>query len=49
MIAAIGSEHVLDSGYAYVGFVMVGVTIMFCTSLLVENIPKNRKYPVTWC
>ncbi len=49
LIAVIGSTKIHNLGYIYVvipaGF---GAVIMLIVALLVNNIPKNRKYPDFW-
>jgi CBS-domain-containing membrane protein len=49
LIAVIGSERIHDLGYLYAiipaGF---GAVIMLIIALLVNNIPKNRRYPEFW-
>ena len=49
LIAVIGSEKIHNLGYLYAiipaGF---GATIMLVVALLVNNIPKNRRYPEFW-
>lgn len=49
LIAAIGSMKIHNLGYLYVIIPAgVGATIMLAVALLVNNIPKNRKYPESW-
>ncbi len=49
LIAVIGSSKIHALGYLYVILpVGAGATIMLVVALLVNNIPKNRKYPETW-
>ncbi len=49
LIAVIGSIKIHALGYLYVIIpVGVGVTIMLAVALLINNIPKNRKYPEFW-
>jgi len=49
LIAVIGSNKIHSLGYLYVfipaGF---GAVIMFVVALLVNNIPKSRRYPDFW-
>jgi len=49
LIAVIGSSKIHSLGYLYafipVGF---GAVIMLAVALLVNNIPKNRRYPEFW-
>jgi CBS-domain-containing membrane protein len=49
LIAVIGSEKIHSLGYLYaiipVGF---GAIIMLAVALLVNNIPKTRRYPEFW-
>ncbi len=49
LIAVIGSSKIHALGYLYVILpVGAGATIMLVVALLVNNIPKNRKYPEFW-
>ncbi len=49
LIAVIGSSKLHALGYLYVILpVGAGAIIMLVVALLVNNIPKNRKYPETW-
>ncbi len=49
LIAVIGSSKVHSLGYLYpVIPVGVGAGIMLAVALLVNNIPKNRRYPKFW-
>ncbi len=49
LIAVIGSNKIHDLGFLYVVVpVGVGVIIMLIVALLVNNIPKNRRYPEYW-
>lgn len=49
LIAVIGSDKVHSLGYLYaVVPVGVGAVIMLVVALLVNNIPKNRRYPDFW-
>ena len=49
LIAVIGSQKVHDLGFLYVIIpVGLGACLMLIIALLVNNIPKNRRYPVFW-
>ncbi len=49
LIAVIGSNKIHDLGFLYaVVPVGVGVIIMLLVALIVNNIPKNRRYPEYW-
>ena len=49
LIAVIGSDRIHDLGYLYVAIpVGLGAAIMLVVALLVNNIPKNRRYPEFW-
>lgn len=49
LIAVIGSEKIHSLGYLYAVMpVGLGVAIMLIVALLVNNIPKNRRYPEFW-
>ncbi len=49
LIAVIGSEKIHSLGYLYTLVpVGLGATIMLAVALLVNNIPKNRRYPDFW-
>ncbi len=49
LIAVIGSTKIHDLGFLYVVVpVGVGVIIMLIVALIVNNIPKNRRYPEYW-
>ncbi len=49
LIAVIGSEKIHDLGYLYaVVPVGAGALIMLIVALLVNNIPKSRRYPEFW-
>lgn len=49
LIAVIGSQKVHALGYQYVIIpVGLGAVIMLIVALLVNNIPKNRRYPEFW-
>lgn len=49
LIAVIGSPKIHELGYLYVIVpVGLGALIMLVIALLVNNIPKNRNYPVFW-
>jgi CBS-domain-containing membrane protein len=49
LIAVIGSEKIHNLGYFY-AFIPVGggALIMLIVALLVNNIPKSRRYPEFW-
>ena len=49
LIAVIGSDNIHSLGYSYV-FVPVGMgaCILLCTAIVINNIPKNRNYPLYW-
>ncbi|MCP3891370.1 MAG: HPP family protein [Desulfobulbaceae bacterium] len=49
LIAVIGSTKIHNLGYLYVLLpVGVGAIIMLVIALLINNIPKNRRYPEFW-
>lgn len=49
LIAVIGSQKIHDLGYLYVLMPAgVGPLIMLAVALLVNNLPKNRRYPEFW-
>ena len=49
LIAVIGSDKIHALGYMYViAPVALGALIMLVVSLLVNNIPRDRRYPVFW-
>ncbi len=49
LIAVIGSAKIHSLGYLYVVIpVGAGATIMLAVALLINNIPKSRKYPESW-
>lgn len=49
LIAVIGSAKIHALGYLYVLIpVGAGAAIMLVIALLVNNIPRNRRYPETW-
>jgi len=49
LIAVIGSQKIHDLGYLYVIVPAgLGAIIMLVVALLVNNIPKNRRYPEFW-
>ena len=49
LIAVIGSQKIHNLGYLYVLVpVGLGAAIMLLVALLVNNIPKNRRYPEYW-
>jgi CBS-domain-containing membrane protein len=49
LIAVIGGETIHDLGYLYVLLPAgAGAVIMLIIALLVNNLPKNRRYPEFW-
>jgi CBS-domain-containing membrane protein len=49
LIAVIGGESVLNLGYLYVVMpAALGAGVMLIVALIVNNIPKSRKYPEFW-
>lgn len=49
LIAVIGSEKIHNLGYLYAVMpVGLGAIIMLVVALLVNNIPKSRRYPEFW-
>ena len=49
LIAVIGGQSVHKLGYLYVVMpVALGACVMLIIALVVNNIPKNRKYPEFW-
>lgn len=49
LIAVIGSEKIHNLGYLYVVMpVGLGAVIMLIIALLINNIPKSRRYPEFW-
>jgi CBS-domain-containing membrane protein len=49
LIAVIGSSEIHALGYLYAIIpVGAGTMIMLVVALLINNIPKNRKYPTFW-
>jgi CBS-domain-containing membrane protein len=49
LIAVIGSQKIHNLGYFYVLIPgAVGPVIMLAVALLINNIPKNRRYPEFW-
>ena len=49
LIAVIGGQSVHNLGYLYVVMpVALGACIMLVIALVVNNIPKTRKYPEFW-
>jgi CBS-domain-containing membrane protein len=49
LIAVIGGQSVHKLGYLYVVMpVALGACIMLVIALVVNNIPKTRKYPEFW-
>ena len=46
LIASVGSDRVKSLGYGYViSPVLSGVAILFVVAVLVNNIPRHRRYP----
>jgi CBS-domain-containing membrane protein len=49
LIAVIGSDEIHSLGYLYVLIpVALGACIMLVIALIINNIPKNRRYPEFW-
>jgi CBS-domain-containing membrane protein len=49
LIAVIGSQRIHDLGYLYAVIPAgLGAFLMLIVALLVNNIPKGRRYPVCW-
>ncbi len=49
LIAVIGSDKIHNLGYLYVLMpVALGAIIMLIIALLVNNIPRSRRYPEFW-
>jgi len=49
LIAVIGSEKIHTLGYLYAAMpVALGAAMMLIVALLVNNIPKKRRYPEFW-
>lgn len=49
LIAVIGGEKVHNLGYLYVALpVAAGAAIMLAVALVINNIPKTRRYPEFW-
>jgi CBS-domain-containing membrane protein len=49
LIAVSGSQQIHDLGYFYVIMpAAVGAFILLIVALLINNIPKNRRYPEYW-
>ena len=49
LIAVIGGENVHNLGYLYVLIPSAsGAIVMLYIALIINNIPKNRKYPEFW-
>ena len=49
LIAVIGGDSIHNLGYLYVLMpAALGAGVMLLVALLVNNIPKNRKYPEFW-
>eukprot|EP01094_Clydonella_sp_ATCC50884_P015061 TRINITY_DN2563_c0_g1_i1.p1 TRINITY_DN2563_c0_g1~~TRINITY_DN2563_c0_g1_i1.p1 ORF type:complete len:238 (+),score=70.98 TRINITY_DN2563_c0_g1_i1:278-991(+) len=49
IIAVISGEDIQQMGYFYVLMIMFAVSLMIAVSMLIENIPVNRRYPVALC
>jgi CBS-domain-containing membrane protein len=49
LIAVIGSQKIHNLGYLYVIMPAgLGAVVMLAIALLVNNIPKDRRYPEFW-
>jgi CBS-domain-containing membrane protein len=49
LIAVIGSDGIHSLGYLYVFVpVALGASVMLLIALVINNIPKNRRYPEFW-
>lgn len=48
LIAVIGGESVYSMGYLYLLTTTFGACVMLVVALMVNNIPKDRKYPEYW-
>jgi len=49
LIAVIGSKDIHDLGYFYVLIpVGMGALVLLSLALIINNIPKNRSYPLYW-
>jgi CBS-domain-containing membrane protein len=49
LIAVIGSQKIHDLGYLYAIIpAAAGALIMLAVALLINNVPKNRRYPQFW-
>ncbi len=49
LIAVIGGDQIHDLGYLYaLAPAGLGASIMLVVALLINNIPKNRRYPEFW-
>ncbi|GAB6194678.1 hypothetical protein JCM39068_44390 [Desulfocastanea catecholica] len=49
LIAVIGGDNVHNLGYLYVVMpAALGAMVMLIIALIVNNIPKNRRYPEFW-
>ena len=49
LIAVIGSDKIHELGYMYILIpVGAGSLIMLLVALIINNIPRNRKYPIFW-
>jgi CBS-domain-containing membrane protein len=49
LIAVVGGEKIHSLGFLYVlAPVGVGATVMVLVAIIVNNIPKDRRYPEFW-
>lgn len=49
LIAVIGSDDIHNLEYSYVFLpVGLGASILLCVALIINNIPKNKSYPLYW-
>ncbi len=49
LIAVLGSEDIHRLGYFYIVMpATVGPLVLLAVALLVNNMPRSRRYPVTW-
>ena len=49
LIAVIGSQKIHNLGYLYAAIpVGLGAAVMLIVALVINNIPKNRRYPEFW-
>ena len=49
LIAVIGGDEIRRLGYMYVVFpCLVATLLMLAVALVVNNIPRNRRYPQFW-